>query len=230
MIRVFTNDFWRKAFCRDSRSFLRFVLSVIEYMLPSYWNVPATESFWMSWIVTVTASPIGTVAVTSSVGDIGSGSFCFVFAVSPSNSEMVLQASERDARYFSFGVLSAPFQRMPAEQHRAVYHWGRHQDVLLPRLEGVAERARLSAWYLPFCTGQVSEVFGLFPSPVWQISKSAPARYRGGLLFRNKPVRLCRKNVEFSMCFRVLLTLPYHASGPKEKPHSNEWGFSFGVK
>ena len=39
-------------------------------------------------------------------------------------------------------------------------------------------------------------------------------RYRGGLLFRNKPVRLCRKNVEFSMCFRVLLTLPYHASGP----------------
>ena len=39
-------------------------------------------------------------------------------------------------------------------------------------------------------------------------------RYRGGLLFRDKPVRLCRKNVGFSMCFWVLLTLPYHASGP----------------
>ena len=40
-------------------------------------------------------------------------------------------------------------------------------------------------------------------------------RYRGGFLFRNKPVRLCRKNVEFSMCFRGVLTLPYHASGPE---------------
>ena len=40
-------------------------------------------------------------------------------------------------------------------------------------------------------------------------------RYRGGLLFRNKPVRLCRKNVEFSMCFRGVLTLPYHASATK---------------
>ena len=43
---------------------------------------------------------------------------------------------------------------------------------------------------------------------IWTISESrmtnkqsAPVRYRGGLLFRNKPVRLCRKNVGFSMCF-----------------------------
>ena len=56
---------------------------------------------------------------------------------------------------------------------------------------------------------------------IWTISESrmtnkqsAPMRYRGGLLFRNKPVRLCRKNVGFSMCFRALLSLPYHASGP----------------
>ena len=34
--------------------------------------------------------------------------------------------------------------RMPEEQYRAVHHRGRHQDILLPRLERVAERTRLS--------------------------------------------------------------------------------------
>ena len=88
---------------------------------------------------------------------------------------------------------------MSAEQHRTVHHRGWSQDVLLPRIEGMAEWTRLFARYLPICTGQIQEVSGLLPNSLRSMSKPAGGNHSSPL------------------------SVTFHIARP-QKYHFNYWG------